>query len=73
MEIGTVDILDKVRTMVGATGSVKSHSGGLEIQVHDGVEFPWDAVFKVVLGIGQDVWLKQRKGVTVVYSKPPSI
>ncbi len=59
--------------MVGDSATVRSSYGGLEIRVDDEALFPWPAVMNAILDVGQDLWLKRRRGHLLIHSKPPAI
>lgn len=70
-ERACVDIEGELRSEVGEHGECESVMGGFEVRVKDPARFPWERVFRTLLGLGHEVWVELRDGELVIVSKAP--
>ena len=65
-----MDPIAELKKMVGNTGNVASVYGGFEIRVAKPDTFPWHECIDYLIGIGQSVWVKRKKGKIHLMSEP---
>ena len=66
-----VDIEGELRSAINGYGECTTVMGGFEVRVKDPVRFPWERVFRTLLGLGHEVWVELRDDELVIFSKAP--
>jgi len=65
-----MDPEERLKEMVRDTGDVNSVYGGLEIKVLRPNRFPWYKVVKLLIEIGQEIWVDEKEGKICITSEP---
>jgi hypothetical protein len=65
-----MDPEERLKKMVKDTGEVNPVYGGLEIRVLKPNLFPWYKVFRLLIEIGQEIWVNEKEGKVCIISEP---
>jgi hypothetical protein len=65
-----MDPEERLKKLVRNTGDVNSLYGGLEIKVLKPNLFPWYKVVKLLIEIGQEIWVDEKEGKICITSEP---
>jgi hypothetical protein len=65
-----IDPEERLKKLVRETGDINSVCGGLEIKVLRPNLFPWYKVVKLLIEIGQEIWVDEKEGKICITSEP---
>jgi hypothetical protein len=65
-----MDPEDRLKKLVRDTGEVDPVYGGLEVRVLKPNLFPWYKVVKLLIEIGQEIWVNEKEGKICITSEP---
>jgi hypothetical protein len=65
-----MDPEERLKKLVRDTGDVNSVYGGLKIKVFKPNLFPWYKVVKLLIEIGQEIWVDEKEGKICITSEP---
>ena len=65
-----MDVERRLKEAIKDTGEVNSEYGGFAIKVLKPHLFPWYKVVKVLIEIGQEIWVDEKEGIIAITSEP---
>ena len=65
-----MDSEERLKEIVKDTGEVNSVYGGFEIKVLRPNLFPWYKMVKLLIEIGQEIWVDEKEGKICITSEP---
>ncbi len=68
--LGGMDPEEQLRRIVNDAGEVVPVYGGFEIEISKPTLFPWYRVIKLLIGIGQNIWVSEKEGKICITSEP---
>ncbi len=65
-----MDPEEELKTILSDAGEVGPLYGGFEIKVSKPTLFPWYRVIRLLIEIGQKVWIEEKEGQIYIISEP---
>jgi hypothetical protein len=65
-----MDPEEQLKKIVNDAGEVGPVYGGFEIKVSKPTLFPWYRVIRLLIGIGQKIWVSEKEGKIHITSEP---
>jgi hypothetical protein len=65
-----VDPMEKLKELSGGSAKVVAIYGGFEIRIVKPTLFPWYNVIRLLIDIGQEIWISRKEGRICITSEP---